>query len=180
MCRGMAARRPAKPAGRREDRGVMSSELGAWLRQQREARSWAKAEMARRLVQAAREAGDTSVPSADGMMHNIHRWERQGGVSERHKLHYCRALGIQPGQFGPRPRGYPEASMAPGSIAALAVPTDTADVMVPAQATDGIPGLPGPHLPASASIAYRERQEPGLGRLTVEREVLMAAHQGSE
>jgi len=180
MCPGMSARKPTKSQEDEENEGVMSSELGAWLRQQREARSWAKAEMARRLVQAAREAGDTSVPSADGMMHNIHRWERQGGVSERHKLHYCRALGIQPGQFGLRPKGYPGAGMAPGSTATMAVPTDTADVAVPALATDDIPRLPGPYLPASASIAYRERQEPGLGRLTVEREVLMAAHQGSE
>ena len=78
----------------------MDAELAAWLRQQREARGWPKAEMARRLVQAGREAGDKSVPSATGMLHNIHRWEREGGVSERHKLHYCRALGIQPGQFG--------------------------------------------------------------------------------
>ena len=47
----------------------MDSELGAWLRQQREARGWPKAEMARRLVQAAHEAGDRSVPSASGMLH---------------------------------------------------------------------------------------------------------------
>ena len=55
--------------------------------------------MARRLVQAGRAAGDTSVPGLSGMLHNIHRWEREGGVSERHKLHYCRALGIHR-QFG--------------------------------------------------------------------------------
>ena len=158
----------------------MSSELGAWLRQQREARGWAKAEMARRLVQAAREAGDNSVPSAAGMLHNIHRWERQGGVSERHKLHYCRALGIQPGQFGPRPKGYLDAGMTSGSTAATAVSAAAAGVVVPAQATDGVSGLPGPHLPASAAIAYRERQEPGLGYFAVEREVLMAAHDSSD
>ena len=158
----------------------MSSELGAWLRQQREARGWAKAEMARRLVQAAREAGDNSVPSAAGMLHNIHRWERQGGVSERHKLHYCRALGIQPGQFGPRPKGYLDAGMTSGSTAAMAVSAAAAGVVVPAQATDGVSGLPGPHLPASAAIAYRERQEPGLGYFAVEREVLMAAHDSSD
>ena len=158
----------------------MSSELGAWLRQQREARGWAKAEMARRLVQAAREAGDNSVPSAAGMLHNIHRWERQGGVSERHKLHYCRALGIQAGQFGPRPKGYLDAGMTSGSTAAMAVSAAAAGVVVPAQATDGVSGLPGPHLPASAAIAYRERQEPGLGYFAVEREVLMAAHDSSD
>jgi tetratricopeptide (TPR) repeat protein len=153
------------------------SELGAWLRQQREVRSWAKAEMARRLVKAAREAGDTSVPSADGMLHNIHRWERKGGVSERHKLHYCRALGIQPSQFGPRTEGYPDAGITPGSPSAM---TAAAGVLVPAQATDGIPGLPGPRLPGSASIAYRERQESGLGYFATEREVLMAAHDSSD
>ena len=143
----------------------MDSELGAWLRQQRETRGWAKAEMARRLVQAAREADDNSVPSASGMLHNIHRWEREGGVSERHKLHYCRALGIQPGQFGPRPEGYSAV---------------TAAVVVPATAADSIPGLPGPRLPAPDAIAYRERQEPGLGHFAVEQEVRMAAHDGSD
>lgn len=152
------------------------SELGAWLRQQREARAWAKAEMARRLVQAAREAGDNSVPSVAGMLHNVHRWEREGGVSERHKLHYCRALGIQPGQFGPQPKGYPDPWATPGS-AAMAVSTAAA---VPAQAPDGIPGLPGPRLSAPAAIAYRERQEPGLGHFAVEHEVVMAAHDSSD
>ena len=78
----------------------MDSETAAWLRQQREDRGWPKAEMARRLVQAGREAGDTAVPELSGMLHNIHRWEREGGISERHKLHYCRAFGIHPSQFG--------------------------------------------------------------------------------
>jgi hypothetical protein len=155
----------------------MSSELGAWLRQQREARGWPKAEMARRLVQAGQEAGDTAIPSVASMLHNIHRWEREGGVSERHKLHYCRALGVQPGQFGPRPEGYPDSGLTPGSAAAMAVSAGA--VPVPAQATD-IPGLPGPHLPASAAVAYRERQEPGLGHFAVEHEVVMAAHDSSD
>lgn len=154
----------------------MNSELGAWLRQQREARGWAKAEMARRLVQAAREAGDNSVPSAAGMLHNIHRWEREGGVSERHKLHYCRALGIQPGQFGPRPEGYPDPGATPRSTAAMAVSAAPA-FLVPAQATDSLPGL---HLPASAAITYRGGQEPGLGYFAVEQEVSLTAHDSSD
>lgn len=74
----------------------MDTELGAWLRQQRETRGWDKREMARRLVEAGRAVGDTAMPAVDGMYHNLHRWEREGGVSERHKLHYCRVLGIQP------------------------------------------------------------------------------------
>ena len=78
----------------------MDSEVAAWLCRQREDRGWSKAEMARRLIQAAREANDTAVPELSGMLHNIHRWERLGGISERHRLHYCRALHIHPSQFG--------------------------------------------------------------------------------
>ena len=36
--------------------------------------------MARQLIKAARATGDTSVPSADNISHNIYRWER-GGVA---------------------------------------------------------------------------------------------------
>jgi tetratricopeptide (TPR) repeat protein len=147
----------------------MDSELGAWLRQQREARGWPKAEMARRLVQAGREACDNSMPGTSGVLHNIHRWEREGGVSERHKLHYCRALGIQPGQFGPRQ---------PGELPEVVELADTA--LVPAQAATRIPSPADPRLPESAAVAYLGSQEPGLGRLAVEREVLMAAHEGSD
>ncbi len=66
----------------------MSSELGAWLRRQREDRGWTRSEMARQLIKAARAAGDTSVPSADNISHNIYRWER-GAVApaERYKLY---------------------------------------------------------------------------------------------
>jgi hypothetical protein len=39
------------------------------------------------------------------MCRNIRRWESgHGGVSERHMLHYCKALGISPQMFGPAPR----------------------------------------------------------------------------
>ena len=47
----------------------MSSELGTWLRQQREARSWSRREMARQLVQAGRAADDNSLPDIDSMCH---------------------------------------------------------------------------------------------------------------
>ena len=39
----------------------MPETLGAWLRQQREARSWTRREMARQLIQAGRGTGDTTV-----------------------------------------------------------------------------------------------------------------------
>jgi hypothetical protein len=46
-------------------------DLGAWLRQQREQRSWTRTEMARRLIKVAQVSGDTQIkltsiePSAD-------------------------------------------------------------------------------------------------------------------
>lgn len=44
--------------------------------------------MARQLIKAPRAAGDTSVPSADNISHNIYRWER-GAVApaERYELY---------------------------------------------------------------------------------------------
>ena len=53
--------------------------------------------MARQLIKAARAAGDTSVPSADNISHNIYRWER-GAVApaERYKLYpwQCRSACV--------------------------------------------------------------------------------------
>jgi tetratricopeptide (TPR) repeat protein len=151
---------------------VTDSELGIWLREQREDRGWSKAEMARRLVQAGHDNGDKAVPSFSSMLHNIHRWEHRGGVSGRHKLHYCRALGIHPSQFGRRePRQ--TWARAPAGIAAPAL-------VAPAPLSPAIPGLAGPYLPAAAAVAYCGSPEPDLGRFTVEREVLMAAHEASD
>jgi transcriptional regulator with XRE-family HTH domain len=118
----------------------MAETLAAWLRRQREARGWTRREMARQLIQAGRDTGDTTLPGLDSMGHNIHRWERgRGGLTERYKLHYCHAFAITPDQFGADPHAY------------------VAD-------------------PSPPAVAYRGRQ----GDLTVEREVLMAAHEGSD
>jgi tetratricopeptide (TPR) repeat protein len=156
----------------------MDSELGAWLRQQREDRGWTKTETARRLAQAAREADDTAIPELIGMLHNIHRWEREGGVSERYRLYYCRAFGVHPSQFGPRGDGDPVDPILPG-LPVAATSADAPAVLVPAQ-RPVVPDLAGQHLPISAAVAYRGVQQPGLGRFTAEREVLMAAHEGSD
>jgi hypothetical protein len=120
----------------------MSSELAAWLRRQREDRGWTRSELARQLIKSARARGDTSVPSADNISHNIYRWER-GAVApaERYQLYYCGAFGIPFGQFGTAPP--------PGMV-------------------DN-----GPEEPAAP--AYR-----GLPSSAIRREVLMAAHEGSE
>ena len=75
--------------------------LGVWLRQQREARGWGRREQARRLIAAGRDAGDTAMPSVDGMYHNIHRWERgDNEPAERYKLYYCKTFEIPVTGYG--------------------------------------------------------------------------------
>ncbi len=76
--------------------------------------------MARQLIRAAKARGDTSVPGADNISHNIYRWER--GVvapAERYQLFYCGAFEIPFSQFGPaNPPGMVDPS--PGVPAPLA------------------------------------------------------------
>lgn len=76
-------------------------DLGSWLRQQREQRSWSRNEMARRLIRTAMVSGDTAMPAAEDVAANIYRWER-GTVnpSDRYRLYYCHTLGVPPDRFG--------------------------------------------------------------------------------
>src|SRR6185437_12559490 len=103
--------------------GVPGSwELGEWLRRQRQGHAWSRAEMARQLIKAARDRGDTSMPCVESICHNIYRWERGTvGLTERYKLYYCVALAISPDDFG---AGEPEqpgdlAGFSAGEVAAL-------------------------------------------------------------
>jgi hypothetical protein len=98
------------------------------------------------------------------MGHNIHRWERGGGLTERYKLHYCHAFGIPPDEFGADPFASHPPAAAPGILQLSPVPHDPAD----------------PSLLAPLTVAYRGRQDPRMGDSAVETEVLMAAHEGSE
>ncbi len=116
------------------------------------------------------------MPEINGMLHNIHRWEREGGLSERHKLHYCRALDIHPGQFGPDNHENPPDPQMPESAA----PEALAVLPKPLRSAESIPDLPDLHLPASVAMTYRGRYEPGLGCFTAEQEVAMAAHEASD
>jgi transcriptional regulator with XRE-family HTH domain len=97
--------------------------LGVWLRQQREARGWSAREQARRLIQAGREAGDTSMPGVDGVYHNLRRWERgENEPTERYKLYYCKAFGIPVNEFGARaPRADPHCQIATVTAHGLSV-----------------------------------------------------------
>ena len=134
----------------------MSSELGAWLRRQREDRGWTRSEMARQLIKAANNKGDTSVPAADNISHNIYRWERGVvGPAERYQLYYCGAFGIPFSQFGPAAHASPQPSADP-------------------------PGMVDPSPGGPATSAYRETPPPEMGASAIRRGVLMAAHEGSE
>lgn len=96
--------------------------LGEWLRRQRQARAWSRAEMARQLIKAARASDDTSLPGIDSICHNIYRWERGTvGLSERYKLYYCVALGISPDDFGAGEPEQPEdlSGFSAGEVAVL-------------------------------------------------------------
>jgi hypothetical protein len=157
----------------------MPTELSAWLRQQRQDRGWPVPEMARRLRDAARDSGDKAVPGKEAMARNIRRWEAgQGansGVSERYRMHYCQALGIPLARFGPcRPRE------AAGDPAGTPAPPDapTAGVATLAPSITFSPA--GPDRPQAAIVAYRWMQEPDSGGSWMEREVVMAAHEGGE
>ncbi|HEX5297076.1 MAG TPA: hypothetical protein VFW50_08825 [Streptosporangiaceae bacterium] len=45
-----------------------SADLGPWLRQQREQRSWSRNEMARRLIRTAQTTGDTAMHAAEDVV----------------------------------------------------------------------------------------------------------------
>ena len=79
---------------RRNHRVNGQRDSGTWLREQREARGWARRDMARRLIQAGHDTGDTTMPSIDSLCTYIRRWEHGHGLTERYKLHYCTALAI--------------------------------------------------------------------------------------
>jgi len=138
----------------------MATDLGTWLRAQREERGWSRSETARRLIAAARETGDTSLPDAETIRGYVYRWEhgKTHALSERYVLYYCRSLGIKPAQFGPQPEPRPGTT-----------------VIQPAAVLPA-----GPGVPYCQPVAYREIEPPNIGQSTVRHEVLMAAHEGSE
>jgi transcriptional regulator with XRE-family HTH domain len=78
-----------------------AGQLGPWLRRERERRRWSRAEMARRLIKAAGENDDCTMPGVHDIVQNIYRWER-GTVTpgERYRMYFCDAFGITPDQFG--------------------------------------------------------------------------------
>ncbi len=97
---------------------------GAWMRLHRQARGWSVPELRRQLREAAKGAGDT-LPGNECLGVMIRRWEKDsGGVSERYRLHYCRALGIPIQDFGTAPP--PVQAGVSRSVPARAIPVPAA------------------------------------------------------
>ena len=129
-----------------------------------------------RELSRSRDTGPRQLSDLDGMCHNIYRWERGGPLSERYRLHYCRAFGIQLAQFAPGP--VPEPAVEPALVSIPAVATRFRNAR---RRTGDRPCPPlSRYVPFLGFAVYREAEGPGLGAFSVEREVLMAAHEGSE
>jgi hypothetical protein len=160
----------------------MSTRLAMWLLRQRQDRSWSRLDMARRLIKAGQESGDTSLPILDSMDHNCYRWERgPDAPSERFMLYYCRALGISVDEYGPKPDQAGPA-MAPAIAAAPAAPGLTAAPWLAqlSPATLGQVGHVNSALLATADLAYGGINGLDVGLYRIEREVHMAAQDGSD
>jgi transcriptional regulator with XRE-family HTH domain len=162
----------ARPAGRDPRPGPGGPELGAWLREQREARHWSRPEMARQLIRAAHAAGDTTMPGADNLQHNIYRWERgSNGLGDRYRLRYCQALGITPRDFGPGPHPAPALADIPAFLAAALsrwlqppAPQDPAPGPGPGPDLDAVRAAWGDLYDITASGArFRARRRDGTG-----------------
>jgi transcriptional regulator with XRE-family HTH domain len=80
----------------------MTTELGTWLRTEREEHAWSRAELAQRMIKAAREADDKTMPSGETIRGYIYRWEKgiTKNISERYTHHFCRVFQIKFTEFG--------------------------------------------------------------------------------
>lgn len=136
----------------------MPTELGDWLREQRVDRHWSRADMARKLIEAAKASGDDTLPGVSSLAHNVFRWEKgQTGMHERYKLIYCRALDIRPAQFGPQPASHAQRAQDPAVAEVAALEVSCRDL-----------------------VTYRGIEGPEFRHPMVKQEVLMAAHEGSD
>ena len=115
-----------------------SPDLGPWLRQQRENKSWSRNEMARRLIRTALVTGDTGMPAVQDVAASIYRWER-GTVTpgDRYRLYYCHSLGIPPDRFGDPE--YDAAQDTPRVIITISLPEGT-DTQLRLTSLDNAPG----------------------------------------
>lgn len=159
---------------------------GEWLRTQRQARGWSVVEMRRRLRDAANQAGDT-LPANDCLAVMIHRWEDdRSGISERYRLHFCKAFQIAIEDFGTlRARPAP-ASGAPALTQPSTAPTSitlspSATLPPGAVPPSGAAPPAGVAWPAGGAPRPEDRPNPaGQGRSWIEQEILMTAHESHD
>lgn len=124
----------------------MSDILSAWLQEQRLARGWTVAEMGRQLQQAARAGNDHTVPRTAILASYVRRWETgKIGLTERYRLHYCTALGIQPGQLGPSQLETQQPELATGAAGTASGDASAAGIQTAADRRSGtdMPGSAG-------------------------------------
>lgn len=137
----------------------MSQAHGRWLREQRQARGWTARETAKRLRAAAKSAGD-KLPENHCLLVMIRRWEDdRSGISERYRLHYCRALGIPFSEFGkrePEPTPHRPDALPPDTALMLA---ETALMLLAAlQARGIVPDLTDPRRVSDLARRIRAAQ----------------------
>lgn len=144
-------------------------ELGAWLRRQREARCWTRSELAHRIIKAARDHGDNSMPSVEDVCANIYRWERgRSHPRDGYKFYCCYAFGIPASRFGideiENETGYPCFPAGHPALAALyflagifGLRRDFSGDTLTIRMESGDAGLPGHH-----DAARPLRSVPGL------------------
>jgi len=126
-----------------------SSGLGTWLRAEREQRLWTRTDLARRIIQAARDHGDTTMPALGHLTHNLYRWERgANGISDRYRLYCADILGTPPAHPGTPARPAPANEKArPGTpIVITIILPDGIDARVKITR----PGDPPPEVPGTA------------------------------
>ena len=108
--------------------------------------------MARKIINAARNHGDTTMPSAGNLTHNLYRWERgDNGISERYRLYCSEILDIPPGQFETTPAPAPANEAATKDkliVITITLPEDTEAQVRVTKHRDSPP--PGTAVPATA------------------------------
>jgi hypothetical protein len=151
----------------------VSTGSGRWLRQQREARGWARREMANRLTQAAQAASDATMPGIEHLETYIRRWESgRHQLTERYRLHYCTAFGLRPSQFGTAP--LPPPKILPQQPAPQAPPASREARPLP-----GVAPLLDLTSRSPSPADCPESYEPGTDYPALGRRVVLAAHDAS-
>ena len=152
--------------------GVLLDNLGAWLREQRLAHGWSAAEMGRRLQQAAKASGDNTLPGAAILAAYVRRWENGlTAPTERYRLLYCRALGITPAEFSPRPAQKQRAASKLADIESGTIPAAGAQVGT-------APGGPGGYRDGGeGQNATEMTEQPAVAAISPERLMAMIAEE---